>query len=263
MMLIFKAPLALLIALVVQPALAESVLRQVIADKDKAPLIYLEAGEFPIGSSESGTRALVQKLKLPFADVMKYDLTQQRVKLPALYIDKFEVTNKRYDLFVKETGAKPSRLRQFPQFNDLEQPVTGMTWADAAAYCKWAGRRLPTEQEWERAARGSDGRTWPWGEAAEAKRFNGKIQGQYAAVRVGHFPSGDTPEGVSDMAGNVWELTASDWGEGFHTMKGGSFLNVLSYVRSGLRWATANETKGAEYLGFRCIVDASTMRASK
>lgn len=233
----------------------------IVSAQDKAPLIYLPAGEFPIGSADKDTKALLAKSGLPFTREMRYDLVPQRVKLPALYIDKFEVTNGRYALFVKATGAAPSKLRDFPQFNDPEQPVTGIPWKNAAAYCKWAGRRLPTEQEWERTARGSQGRLWPWGNEAEAKRFNGRAQAQYAAVHVGQFPSGDTPEGVSDMAGNVWEWTASDWGAGLHVMKGGSFLNLLSYVRPALRWASHNETKGTEFLGFRCIVDAAAPKA--
>lgn len=224
---------------------------------DGAPMRLLAGGTFTIGSDKQDRRHLiVDVLKLAYVDVFDDDLSLREVTLPDLYIDKYEVTNARYAKYVTSAHGKPSKFNKYPQFNGPNQPVTGITWNDANAYCAWAGKRLPTEIEWERAARGMNGAVWPWGDAPEAGRFNGKSKSLYAPANVGSFPKGDTPEGVSDLAGNVWELTASVRKDGYHTMKGGSFLNNLAYVRGALRWATGHERNGAEFLGFRCIVDA-------
>jgi sulfatase modifying factor 1 len=236
--------------------LAESA-QEISSNKDSARMVFLKGGVFTLGSSKDEVRELVAKLKLPYRQNFDWELPVNVVSMPDLYMDKYEVTNEQYDKYVKDGNGRPSRLKKFPQFNRPLQPVVGVTWDDAFAYCRWAGRRLPTEQEWERAARGRNGATWPWGNAPVPQNFNGRLQGQYAAVNVGSFKRGDTPEGVADMAGNVWELTASPWGAGLHVMKGGSFLNDLNYVRGSVRWATHNEKKGANYLGFRCVANAT------
>lgn len=112
------------------------------------------------------------------------------------------------------------------------------------------------EDEWEKAARGTDGRIWPWGNEPDPTRFWGKEQSDGKRIaEVGRFPAGDSPYGVSDMAGNLWELTASAWDGNQHVMKGGSYLNTLMEVRAFWRWASSLEDKGADYLGFRCVID--------
>ena len=138
----------------------------------------------------------------------------------------------------------------------LREPARFLNWTQADAYCRWAGGRLPTEDEWEKAARGTDGRIWPWGNEPDPKRFWGKEQSDGKRIaEVGRFPAGDSPYGVSDMAGNLWELTASTWDDNQHVMKGGSYLNTLMEVRASWRWAGSHEDKGADYLGFRCVID--------
>jgi formylglycine-generating enzyme required for sulfatase activity len=245
-----------LLACTVGAAWAQAPSKQIRSSKDGAELVLLEAGTFTIGTNQKDLRDLLaQRLKVSYAGLFQGELPPQQVTLTALYIDKTEVTNRQYAGYVARGGGKPSRYKDYPQFNRPTQPVTGIGWKDAAAYCRWVGRRLPTELEWERAARGPDGRTWPWGNEPEAGRFNGRGLGRYGATAVGSFPAGNTREGVSDMAGNVWELTASDWGNSGHVMKGGSFLNDLAYSRAAVRWASSKEDDGAEYLGFRCIVE--------
>ncbi|GEM_PF-431287 len=138
------------------------------------------------------------------------------VTLKPFFIDRTEVTNGQYQKFVVETGyaAPPSWVdNRFPEGADA-LPVTDVTWEDAVAYANWAGKRLPTEEEWEFAARGSDDRRlYPWGEEWIADTANVKADAsdQRQLAPVGQFPKGVSPFGVFDLSGNVWEWTASDY----------------------------------------------------
>ncbi len=121
------------------------------------------------------------------------------------WIDRYEVTNAAYRKFVKATGHAPAAFDDDPVFNADEQPVTGVLYEDATAYCKWAGKRLPTEIEWEKAARGTDGQIYPWGNTEDLSRAC--ISGD-APVSVKAYPRDVSPYGVYDMAGNVSEWVA-------------------------------------------------------
>lgn len=222
-------------------------------------MVLIPAGPFVYGENPAATKALLKQLKKPYLDLYEKEAKRSSVTLPDFYIDRTEVTNAAYNEFVRSGGGRPSRFVRWPQFNGPKQPVVGVGWDDAVAYCAWRGKRLPNEQEWEKAARSSDGRPWPWGKEPDSKRYNGKESRRYGPDNVGRYPAGNSQYGVSDMAGNVWEMTASKWSsnqyDGGYVMRGGSYLNNLAEVRTTVRWAAGNEKEGAEWLGFRCARD--------
>ena len=140
------------------------------------------------------------------------DKPQRVVELGAYLIDKYEVTNAQYARFVAATGYRPPLhwdKGRIPEGLELH-PVTMISWFDAKRYAEWAGKRLPTEAEWERAARGTDGRRWPWGNDMDPARLNTYYQ-VGSTTPVGNYPEGASPEGVMDMAGNVSEWVYDDF----------------------------------------------------
>jgi iron(II)-dependent oxidoreductase len=140
------------------------------------------------------------------------DHPQHKVNLPGYWIDKYPVTNAQYAKFVAATGHRPpsnwkdGRISQ----GELLHPVTLVSWYDAKAYAEWAGKRLPTEAEYEKAGRGTDGRRWPWGNKMEPERLN-TYYNVGSATDVTAYPNGASPYGVMDIAGNVDEWTADDF----------------------------------------------------
>lgn len=160
--------------------------------------ILIPAGEFIMGVDDG--RADPQ------------DRPRHKVTLPAYRIDKYPVTNAQYARFVAATGHRPPlhwSKGKIPRGLEMH-PVTMISWFDAKAYAEWAGKRLPTEQEWERAARGVDGRRWPWGNKMDPTRLNTYYQ-VGSTSKVGAYPTGASPEGLLDMAGNVSEWVADDF----------------------------------------------------
>jgi len=172
---------------------------ETIKDKDVASMVLVPAGEFTMGSNEGSS----------------HDKPEHKVFLDAYYMDMYEVTVGHYAKFLEATGMNPP-----PMWTTMDQPayqnhpVVNVDWQDANNYCRWAGKRLPTEAEWEKAARGTDGRIYPWGnDPPDPRRANygkEKWNKHAALLPAGQLKDGKSPYGIYDLAGNVWEWV-SDW----------------------------------------------------
>jgi formylglycine-generating enzyme required for sulfatase activity len=190
---------------------------------------------------------------------------KQSVHVGAFYIDKYPVTNAEYAKFVEATGHPPP-----PNWEETggtyppdmaNHPVVFVNWFDAQGYAAWAGKRLLTEAEWEKAARGTEGRVYPWGDWFDKVMCNASEAGIGGTMPVGKYsPFGDSPYGVCDMAGNVWEWTATDWAPGSSSkvQRGGSFVNRGSYARCAYRYLGVPEPRTPN-VGFRCGMSVSAL----
>lgn len=247
-----------------------------VRPRDGKVMVFVPAGEFLMGSASSDPQA---------SDDEK---PRHPVFLDAFWIDKLEVSNIQYRLCVKAGHCTPPRS-QGSRFAADHQPVVGVNWQQALAYCRWAGGRLPTEAEWEKAARGVDGRTYPWGNTFNGTRLNfcdancpadwrdtGVDDGYTYTAPVGSYPGGASPYGALDMSGNVWEWTADWYDPGYYhrsayrnpsgpatgrqrVIRGGSWL----YYGKNLRAATRHkDLPGYSYdnIGFRCAVEGAAGR---
>jgi len=192
----------------------------------------------------------------------RYGPASEEADLPAFYIDRHPVTNTEYLRFCEETDYRKPRFIDDERFNDPDQPVVGVSLIDAIQYCRWAGKDLPTEHQWEKAARGDDGRTYPWGnEDPDPERavFDQPVD-EGRPGRVESLPKGASPYGCADMAGNVWEWTLSS-PEGSASIKGtqnvlrgGCFEDPALFLSSFARLDDDQKIK-SEIVGFRCVVN--------
>jgi serine/threonine-protein kinase len=210
-----------------------------------------------------------------------FGMGQERrsVYLDAFYIDRFPVTNQQFAKFLSVTDYKPTHKDFMAQFPDARlppelahHPAVHVSWFDARAYAQWAGKTLPSEAQWEKAARGTDGRKYPWGKSApDATRANYGLT-RRGTVPVGTFPAGASPYGVEDLAGNVWEwcedLDAQDFyahgpshnpcnhgdlnARGRRVVRGGSFMYDAHSVRTFSR-SSFEPQLGSQGIGFRCV----------
>ncbi len=192
-----------------------------------------------------------------------YGDQEQWMSLPAFYMDRFEVTTKRYAAFLEATGrAAPKDVWNDIVWigSDVDRPMSQVMWQDADAYCRHYGKRLPTEQEWEKAARGTDGRKYPWGnEAIDRSRANyaRSWRGYSTYDVVESNEAGKSPYGLYNMAGNVDEWTSSDFRDSsMKVYRGGniySFDPKSSFLVASTRWG--DSARDGRH-GFRCAKDA-------
>lgn len=231
----------------------------IISEKDGMVMVYVPAGEFIMGS-DSGSSD---------------EQPVHTVYLNAFWIDQTEVTNEMYSKCVEAQQCYFSG-RSYDRFHDLNYanyPVTYVSWEDANSYCSWAGRRLPTEAEWEKAARGIDGSTYPWGETIDCLYANYWVKDGFCigdTTPVGSYENGKSLYGAYDMAGNVWEWVAdwysktyyqispfsnplgSDFGQ-FRVLRGGAW----NYNKLDVRSTARNKDEPEDWFGnvgfgFRC-----------
>ncbi len=203
------------------------------AGKDGRPMVLVPEGEFFFGPE------------------------REKVHLPVFYIDRFPVTNADYKKFVDATGAEhPQHWRRgvWPE-GKADHPVVNVTWDAASAYAQWAGKRLPTEQEWEKAARGTDGRLYPWGNSFDPRKCNVNSDG---TTPVGKYsPTGDSPYGCADMAGNVWEWIGGKPSPLRMPLKGGDWLDGQEEATTIYRRMHTPKRKN-DFVGFRCMQEVTS-----
>jgi len=256
-------------ALAVLSHTAQQLPQAIITEPDGALMRLIPSGEFTFGITGSDLQALQKSYEIhPMYDgAVNSEVRAASTLLAetkAFYMDVYEVTNAQYEKFLKATGHRQPRYWKELLWNQSQQPVVGIGWNDAAAYGKWAGKQLPNEVEWEKAARGTDKRLWPWGNDFGAGLCNSAENELGKTAAVGTY-KGISPYGLFDMAGNVWEMCEGEWRSPKRSgpvMRGGCFNNDLAMVRTTVRWSPANELveDGIQWLGFRCALDADKVR---
>lgn len=185
-------------------------------------------------------------------------------KLASYYMDKTEVTNAAYRMFCDATKRpypkNPTWDRQY--FDKPDYPVLNVSWNDAREFAAWAGKRLPSEDEWEKAARGTEGRTYPWGNWSQSTAANlkGSEDGHVNAAPVGSFPYDESPFGVLDMEGNAEEWVAGDFGDGKKVVRGGGFTATVEHASVTSRRGESPDLAPAVFsnIGFRCAATPDT-----
>jgi len=175
---------------------------------DDAEMIYIPEGEFIMGTSDAQIKSLLRQFPDWKCSWFDNEKPQRRVYLDGYWIYKYEVTVAQYRKFCDETGRKMPEKPKWGWQDD--HPIVKVNYNDAVAYCNWAKVQLPTEAQWEKAARGTDGRIWPWGNQWDANKCNNYETGPKKTTPVDSHPQGTSPYGVMDMVGNVWEWCA-DW----------------------------------------------------
>lgn len=254
-----------------------------VSDKDQMVQIFIPAGDFLMGTNDTDAQH-------SFDNGVAYpEVYMHTVHLEDYWIDKTEVTNAQWATCVAAGGCKePWHNLSYtgkvyygnPEYDNY--PVIYIDWWMANEYCSWAGRRLPTEAEWEKAARGTDGRRYPWGsntDFADKANFCDDScpkehknptfnDGFPETAPVGSYPAGASPYGVLDMSGNVWEWTATvpqeypyvpnsgrEDPEGYqHIWRGGPWSNGTWWFRASVRYRSVNKY-WYNNLGFRCAAD--------
>lgn len=233
-----------------------------VRERDGAIMVFVPAGEFPYGPGSTT------------------DVPGQRFYLDAFWMDQTEVTNAQYARCVADGGC-PEPLYTLPYEDPAraDHPIIQISYGEAEAYCAWAGGRLPTEIEWEKAARGADGRVFAWGDEFDVARVNCYWSGIEGTQPVGSYPEGASPYGALDMSGNVCEWVQERWRMleeylenplsrrysgrhpvGHHiTLRGGSWADLETSLAT---YARTNDepTWRTKDIGFRCAMSDAERR---
>jgi formylglycine-generating enzyme required for sulfatase activity len=268
-------------------------------------MLYVPGSEFNMGSSDDEMDYGLQLCLEYFRDcerlLSKDEQPVHTVVVDGFWVDQTEVTNSQFAAFLNEQGNRTESGLTWLDLEDVDclieqiggmfrakdgfalHPVIEVSWYGAAEYCEWAGARLPTEAEWEYAARGLEGRVFPWGDAFDGRRLNycdnscweawedARVDDSYAyTAPVGSYPAGASWSGALDMAGNAWEWVA-DWFEDYpsgrqvnptgptqgmlRSIRGGAWCSTLFSVRGANRFSRAPDVTNFDG-GFRCARDA-------
>ena len=297
--------------------LTEDDIKTKIRSKDGMTMIYIPAGEFEMGSSFFESVVLTNGRLFLFPD----QRPKHTVYLDAFWIDQTEVTVEMFRKFIEATGYKTSAEKEgwgkpwaegpeeseWPKTEGVDwlhpqnpesiaqddHPVVQVSWEDAMAYCRWVGGRLPTEAQWEKAARGTDGRRFPWGDEFNGTYLNYGDQrcpverwrdtdyddGYAYTSPVGSYPEGASPYGVLDMAGNVWDWTYDWYDEDYYenspnrnpmgpesgrvrSMRGGAWYDgePEGWVNCVVRHQNPSNDR-YEDVGFRCVLPADKIKS--
>jgi formylglycine-generating enzyme required for sulfatase activity len=252
---------------------------KLVSEVDGKAMMLVPAGEFIMGTNRTdpdNTHLKIGTVKPLYKD----QRPEHKVHLNAFYIDQYEVTNSEYKQFIDATQFPelPGHWEEgtFPE-GEKDLPVTNVTWGEALAYALWAGKRLPTEAQWEKAARGTEGRLFPWGEEYQKGWANVGVDGAKGLVSGGSYPKDVSPYQVFDMAGNVMEWTASwyqlypgndyqfkKFGREFKVLRGNGFQKGGHYFLEAYRYTFyRTEAKPDEYfenVGFRCVMPVAATK---
>jgi formylglycine-generating enzyme required for sulfatase activity len=248
--------------------------------KDGAPMVLIPEGEFTMGTSDVG---------LNWHQGNPNENPEHDVKMRPYYIDQFETTVDRYAKFLDATKHDPPMWEEDATTSASDRPVVGVTWQDAADYCKWAGKRLPTEAEWEKAGRGTDRRRFPWGEMqpfVDIVNYNRGLWVSYPvtlvsvtsglegmSIRHGLKKGGTSPYGLYHMAGNASEWVGDWYDAEYYTrspkenpsgpekgdkkvIRGGSWSDPPRNLRVTARFKATPDYQDST-IGFRCAMDAA------
>ncbi|MEM6455113.1 MAG: SUMF1/EgtB/PvdO family nonheme iron enzyme [Acidobacteriota bacterium] len=226
-------------------------------EKDGSVLVYVPGGSYTLGAEEFDREKPIHT-----------------VKLSRYWIGKYPVTNAQYGTFLEATKHEKPRYWDDKQWNGLDQPVVGVSWHDAQAYCAWAGLALPSEAQWEAAARGTDQRAYPWGNAEPTETLANFGQNVGRTTPVGSYPDGAGPFGALDQAGNVWEWCLDVWSaeayegrdgqkdpihdegkESVRALRGGSWIYEPGWLRGAYRYGSRVPNRSRSQ-GFRVCVPA-------
>jgi iron(II)-dependent oxidoreductase len=222
------------------------------------PLILVPGGSFVFGLSDGHDN----------------ERPEQRLELPSFRMNRTEITNRQYQRFVATSGHRPAFYTDHPLLGLDDRPVVGVSWSDAEAFCAHYGLMLPSEQEFERSARGTDGKPYPWGAAppdftrvsrgGETCCGGDERDGYPMTAPVGAFPQGESMEGILDLIGNVWEWTR-DWyvpyggkpdagiAGRFRVLRGGAWNSDTAKLSATYRLAYDPNFRFAANGGFRCV----------